>query len=675
MPPMVTPRRSPSSSRYSAANGSAASKRRTTEAMKQERPSTQRTTAKDVKPASQRIAAVAPAPAPAQKAPSSTRIPAQGVKPPSSATVPAAQAQAKAPSSSRIPAQSAKAPSSARLSAARSDSGSRNQRAPSSSRNPASASQRKDATKSSRRVAAKGKGGSRAMYIVIGVVVLGAIAGFSWGPYNLGRKISAMDAAKTDASKMDAALKASDDFLGMVGGNQHRVKDVIIAGHGPVEVQIHLAEKAGLLSQLAAIADRSNITPAQRAAALGSATEIYERDKHASERLPTALSEWAVDASQTDEVAVAAIKLIARAGREDAPAVLSTIASTAGISDARLTAAFDGLSKHIGMESVGYGIALFVGANRERALGNTQIKDAVAKSSTGQLEKMLDLAFSDNRELRIWALTCLGEHGGLPDAASSDAKRKTLSSKFAPLLVKSTPPEELAAALKAVKRLALTPSINELLTLVPELNVLALPGVDNGFMSECLGKDFILKGSDAAKAESDLVVKKLSASLADSHKRFVCAGALKLVALVDLPSLRAALDKLAEVGDKDCVEALKALVGQTYGRADVVKVNGESGEAWKKWLAEDHLQSDRINAIHAWYAENSKTTRVSDGKDKLQASKDFIEKAQTEVSGWLKNAKWVPPLGFTKQPIDELDKQLKMLNKDVGNALAGAKQQ
>ncbi len=689
MPPMVTPRRSPSSSRYSAANGSAG-KRRTTEAMKQEQPPSQRATAKDLKPPSQRIEAVKPAPAPAPapkqpvqpatqpKAPSSTRIPAQGTaKPPTSANVPAPQATApaKAPSSQRIPAQgAAKPPSSSRLKAAKSESASRTMRAPSSSRNPATASQRKDVSKSSRRTSAKGKS-SRAMYIVIGVVVLGAIAAFSWGPFNLGRKISAMDAAKGDATKMDAALKAADDYLGMVGSDPHRVKDVIIAGHGPVEVQIHLAEKAGLLGQLTSIADRSNVTPAQRAAALASATEIYDREKNSGERLPTALAEWAVDTQQPDEVGVAAINLIARAGHEDAVATLGTIASTSGISDARLTAAFEGLSKLLSMESVGYGIALFVGGNRDRALGNAKLKDAVAKSSSGQLEKMLDLAFSDNRELRIWALECLGEHGSLPDTASNDGKRASLAAKFKPLLVKSTPPEELVGALKAVKRLALSPAIDDLLALTPELNVLSLPGCDASFMSECLGKDFMLKGSDAAKALSDEVVQKLSAVLPDKSKRLVAAGALKLVPIVELPSLRAALDKLAAVGDHECVDAIKSLVGQTYGRADVVKANGDSADAWKKWLAEDHVESDRVAAIGTWYATNSKLTRVSDGKEKLQANNDFIEKAQADVSGWLKNPKWVPPLGATKQPIEEMDKQLKMLHKDVGNALAGAKQQ
>jgi hypothetical protein len=241
------------------------------------------------------------------------------------------------------------------------------------------------------------------------------------------------------------------------------------------------------------------------------------------------------------------------------------------------------------------------------------------------------------------------------------------------VLKKGTDPDELAGAIRAVKRLALSPTVDQLLDLTPDLAVLSLPKVDGALVSEALGKDFIMVGTDAAKALSDAVVKKLGAALSDTHRRAVAAGALKLVAKSELPSVRAALDQLAAVGDADCVAALKALVGQAYGRPDIVKVNGDRAETWRSWLASEHEQGARIAEVQKWLDANGKFVRVSDGKERLQTSADFLAKAKADIKPWTEPT-WAPPLGVTKEQVAGLSKTVNFTCNEVNKSLAGAKQ-
>ncbi|MBA3707693.1 MAG: hypothetical protein H0W83_02595 [Planctomycetes bacterium] len=640
---MTTPRRNPPSSRHARVGSSA--KRASTAQMKAVAPPGQRPTHVDLKPTPEAEAQPA-------KRPSSARLRAQEPPPKQS--------------SGRVATPGGKRPASSTTN--RPATG----RHPSSTSTSSTGRQNKTETgKSSRRTGVKTK--SKLPMIIIGsVVVLGVIAALAWSPVTRSMKISKMDAAKTDPSKLDVALAAADEYVQMVKDPQ-KVKEVILSGHGPAEVQIRLAKDAELFAQLVSIAERTDITPAQRAAALTAAAEIFS-ERFRSERLPLKRDEWAKDPQSTDEVAAASIQLIGKVGGDEVVPMLARIAGTADIAESRLNAALDGMATALTGATVGHAMGLLQGPNRDRVLAHAAIKQAMMKNSSGSLDRLVDFAMSDNQPLKVFALECLGDRAVLADNPENDTKRKNLAGKFHPYLVKGTPPDVLAGLLKAVKRLGLSSTIDDVLALAPDVEGLAQPGVDKAFLAECLGKDFILVKTPASKALTDDVVAKTTKALDDPKIRPIAAMGLGQIKVADLPGLRPAIEKLAAVGDKDCIEAVKSLVGQTLARADVVKINGDKADVWQKWLAEDKVQFQRVEAIRKWYGENSKFTRISDGKDKLEASKDFIDKAKGEIEGWLKNPKWVPPLGMTKQPITELDTQLKMTGKEVGNSLAGAKQ-
>ncbi|MBA2482774.1 MAG: hypothetical protein H0V44_19085 [Planctomycetes bacterium] len=653
---MTTPSRTPPSARHGRA-GSGSAKRATTAQMKATQPAPgQRPTATDLKPPSQRIAAQ-------PKRSPSGRVPAQEPSAKESSARLRSQSPQTKPSSARIAAQGKRPASSTR------------NPAPSTGRHATGSSgtgrHKADSSKSARR--SSGKRSGKLPAIIVGcLVILAVIAVIAWGPVNRSMKIKAMDAAKTDPTKMPEALKAADDFVAMVQ-DPARVKEVILGGHGPAEVQIQLAKGAQLFPQLISIAERTETTGPQRAAALNAAAEVYG-EKSVGERLPTKLDEWAKDAQSPDDVASAAIVLVAKVGGDDVVPTLARIAGTADIAETRLTASLDGMAKALTGASVGHAMGLLQGPNRDRVLAHAAIKTAMEKNSGGSLDRLVDFAMSDNQPLRVFALECLGKHAVLADNPDNDAKRRNLSGKFRPYLVKTTPPDVLAGLIKADKKLGLSPTIDDLLVLAADIDTLALPEVDKAMLAECFGKDFILTKTTTSKQLTEDVLAKLSKSLDNAKLRSVAALALGQVKVPELAGLRPAIDKLAAVGDKDCIDAVKSLVGQTIGRPDVVKVNGDKADAWQKWLAEDKVQFERVNAIKKWYGENSQTTRISDGKDKLGANDEYIKKAKGEIDSWLKNPKWVPPLGMTKKPIEDLNTQLKMTGKEVGTSLAGAKQ-
>ncbi len=528
---------------------------------------------------------------------------------------------------------------------------------------------------SSRRGHAKSKKGNRILIIIAAVVLLGVIAALSWTPFQRSRCIKAMDAAIADPAKVEAAMKAADDYLGLVGGDMHAVEATVLAGHGPVAVQIHLAKAIADYHLLVSISERSSITPEDRAGALQAAVDVYTPERDANERLPGGMDDWITDPTSADSVAAAAIALIGKASRDDALQSLLRIAGSKLSKPARVDAACSALAAMTNGATCGQILRLYSGAGAAHAVANAALCDAVEHNCGGELATVLSLAFGEDKSVHAFALACLADCH-LDDAAKNDDQRVALSRKLHPLLDAKASPDELAGAVKACAGLQLSPCADDLIALAATVDTLNLPLQVNGdFLAHTLGESLLLTGTPASNALTEQLVAKLTAALANQDSRAVIAKALSLITAPATPGLRAALDALAEIGDQASIAALKTLVGRAWSRDDVVKLGGDDSAAWKALLAKDHVDEARASEIKAWVKKNGKYNRVSDGAARLQESADFLDKAMADTTAWLNDANYLPPLGYAHSDIEDMHLNIKMLMKDVKPSLAGAKQE
>jgi hypothetical protein len=87
----------------------------------------------------------------------------------------------------------------------------------------------------------------------------------------------------------------------------------------------------------------------------------------------------------------------------------------------------------------------------------------------------------------------------------------------------------------------------------------------------------------------------------------------------------------------------------------------------------DKPRFERVKEIITWMATHTNNTQVGDGhhRAELTEAKDFIGKAQEELTGWVSDKAFVPPLGLTKTQVSALNNSLKMKGTSVRSALAG----
>lgn len=637
MPP--TPRRHPTRT------GTASSRRAPTQHMAPVRESGRRTTVRNAAPA---VAAPA-APAEADPAPAAEEVPA------------AAPAPASEPTRT---SGSSRSTSSTKPGAGRAGAASRRQTSAKSERHEREATGRRQR-----------KQGSPLPLIIVGTVILAAlITALAWKPMQRSHRLHTIDAATTDPSKLDAALAAADEWMALVDQDPREIDQFILHEHGPVAVQVHCAVAAKLYPALVSIAERPSITPADRALALRGAATVYDPERHGSERLPGGMDDWIEDPKASDEVAAAALALIAKADRDDAFATLVRIAGTGATRPARADAALTALAPLVDGSTCGQILRLLSTPAASRVIANAAITDAVARNCNHDLPAVLALAFGKDPAIRTFALTCLS-HCTLIDDPANDEERVSLAAKFHPLLDPKGDAEVLAAAVHACAALELSPCMDDLIALAPSVDGRSLPqDVTSDYLSQVLGERFVLTGTPKSQALTAQLVAKLGAALADGGTRPVAAKALGRITQATTPGLRAALDQLADVGDQASIATLKILVGKTYGRDDLVKASGDDAASWKAMLAREHTVSARVAELGQWLAANGKFNRVADGVERLQASVGYLEKAMADTNAWLNDTTWTPPLGSTREDIEDLDRRLKMLEKDVKPALAGAQQ-
>lgn len=574
---------------------------------------------------------------------------------------------------------------------------------------PAAASSRKaPAASNTGRYAAK-KGGGIGKWVVVGAVVVLAIAGLSYNPVRRSMALSALDACK-DPAKAGEAIAAADAFLMVVGNSESHARVAIINNRGPVEAQIHLAKTLKLFSSLVQISERPLtdapgdksppprpdlpvITQDQRIAALNAATAIFNDSAHANDLLPDDLAKWAKDGMLKRELSIAAMHLIAKTRPKYANDVFSVVANEADQDPLRVSAALDGIGELSDVTNLGFAIGLLSGRVADLAITRTALTDKITRfSNADHLPRLIELLNSPKDAIRAIAIESMGGvNMRLGDTPDHVRRREELGKLITPKLDPATSPVELAAALKAVKALRLTGARDAVLALAPKIKGLMLDGIGEDFLAETLGKSLISPipdappvGADGKKTDAQFaaetvrkageeLIAKLIAGLDNDGTRTVCAKALSLVTDTKYLGLRTSLDKLAEHGTDDtCFTTLLFLVGKTYGRDDVTKSCGKTLDKWKAFLASDRPRFDRVKEIIDWMAKNGQFQYVKDGKARLTESKDFLAKAQEELDAWIQDKAFVAPLGLTKIGIEGLDKDVKMLGLNVRKAWAGA---
>lgn len=503
--------------------------------------------------------------------------------------------------------------------------------------------------------------------LVVILVLVGAVVSFPkfMRGYYLGR---------LDRAEGNAAIAAADDYLRYVKNNHVYVRYAISTNRGPVEAQIHMAEETKLFAGLMTIATRESTTPEQLTKVLSLGAKIYDPTVNQDDRLPMELNDWATK-HENREVAIAAMQLVTALHSGQAPEILSAIARAPNQDPVRLSTALDCLATLTDSSNLNVAIGLLGSPAADQVVVHPQLREKItANSGSEHLESLVPVLTHPLVAVRALALQAMGgPRMTLSDSPANAARRQDLGEKISAKLTSETPPDELAAALKAARALRLSGARDAVLKLVAVKPSLSLPAeIDDKFMSETLGR-FVFSDGDAARAASEDLIAKLTAALDDATSRHIATNALNTVTDKTFMVLRPALDKLAGYSkDPVCLAALKNLVGKTYNRPDIVKANGDDPLKWQAFLAKDRPRFDRYQEIQRWYVENKQFQRVSDGKALLGKNKDYIAEASTQIGAWRDDANFVPPLGLSMEQISNMANDLNMLGMSVRKAWSGA---
>ncbi len=545
-----------------------------------------------------------------------------------------------------------------------------------------------------------GKRGGFGVYVVAGLAVVVLVGVFAIGPIRRGMALSALDSFKSDAAN-PAALTAADAFLDLTSDQPSHVTAAIYSDRGPVEVQVYLAKKRLLFSSLVQIADRPltgeatgrpTATVEQRTLAVQAAAELYNGDVNAKDLLPDHLKDWARDPATPRELALASMALLVKAKAKDTSDVLHQVAMAKDADPVRVSAAIDGLAELAQVSNLGFLIGLLTGPAGDLALTRPLLSTRIIGLATpDHLPRLMELLDHPKDQVRAIAIEALGGPGmRMADTASDLKKREDLGKAIAPKLTPSTPPVELAAAIKVVRGLRLFGARDAILELSKDIDARQLEGINKAFMAEVLGKSLISSlpepepakdGKPSAEDEiarqlrklGDESIIKLTTSLEDASIRPVAAQALGHIRDKTYFSLRDAVDKLAAHGEEDvCMDALVVIVTKTYARDDVAKQCGRDKAKWQKFLESDRPRFEHIKSIVDWMAANGQYQFIKDGKERLAKSRDYLNTESAFVDGLLNEAKFLPPLGMTKVRIEALRQDMKMLGMNVRKAWSGA---
>ena len=537
-------------------------------------------------------------------------------------------------------------------------------------------------------------------YAVAILAVLILVAALAVGPVRRSMALATLDGLKSTGTSPEA-IAAADAFLDLAGGQLSHISAAIYGDRGPVEAQVYLAKKTKLFSSLVQIADRpltgeaadrATTTLAQRILAVQAAADIFDGDKNAKDQLPDNLSTWAKDGAGSRELSLASMALMVKAKSKNCSEILHHVAMDKNADPLRVAAAMDGLTELTDTSNLGFLIGLLSGPSSDLAIERPLLsKRIIALASPDHLPRLMELFDHPKDSIRAVVIESLGgPNMRMGDSRAELLKRETLGKAITPKLTATTPPLELAAAIKAVRGLRLFGARDAMLELAKGIDERKLDGIDTAFMAEVLGKSLICNLPEPEMTKDgkrnpdddialslrqmsiDLIVK-LTAGINDPALSPVAVLAVSHIRDRSYVCLRDTIDQLAAHGDDaTCMTALITIVDKTFGRDDVVKTCGHSKEKWLKFLAADRPRLERITGIAEWIAINGQYQRISDGKVRLATSRDYLNIAYADLTAMVNEPKFVPPLGLTRQRVDGIVQDTNMLGKNVKSAWSGA---
>ncbi len=507
---------------------------------------------------------------------------------------------------------------------------------------------------------------------MVGVAVLGLIVGVCYRPVMRMIKLNALD--KADAAM---ALAAADDYLRFEGDDATRISEAVRAHRGPFAAQVRMANVIQSFALLMNIAEQPTLTPAQRTTALKAGLTIFNAERHRAVALPTELPTWA---EQSDDSALALSAMAVGVAHGAAnlevekesvaiAGLLVRIASKPEQDSPRVTAALEGLAKVATEANLDQVLALLPGPLSEQMIAHSALTAQItALARAPHLPAVIGLLDHPRAPVRALGLETLG--GKSLSAAVNPKTQTQLAQRISAKLIAATPAIELAGALKATAGLRLTSAGEAVLALVPARTRLGLSGIPETWWEECLGRSLILTQPDTARPASEELISKLVAALSIPESRPVVAKALSLITDPTFVQLRPALDKLAEFGaTPECLTALTSLVAKTYARPDIANACGSDLAKWRGYLAKDHPRSLRATEIRTYVDTHQEQQRVSVGRDKLIAARDYLDLAGKDLQAWCDDKTFIPPLGFSKTTIETLLHDVKLLHFGVNKAM------
>lgn len=539
---------------------------------------------------------------------------------------------------------------------------------------------------STRRTATQpgGKGSSRWPLIAAGVAGVAIIALLIvWGPMQRARVLGELDACGAAPASPDRdrqAVEIADRFLALVGPGSDHARAAVAAGRGPFAAQLRMALAMRDPELLLELAQRPARSPAELAEAVGALVAQWPADAGKRPRLPGKFKQQVRDPQFPAAAAAAVLKLVATAAEDDSAEILGGAGGDAALPEETRRAAIAGLASVL-MEPgqgrrIGYALRLASGPQRAIALGDEALRQAITASVRSEhLPLLLPLVDHADAAVRALALSAIGGPNMTAPAGEAGAKlRRELTDKLAARLVVENDPREVEGTLKALCQLRLDGARDRVLAIAGETAFLQQGKIGTELLATCLARAFMADGgSDEARKRNEELVGLLAKAVDDPQRRAVAAAGLALVTDSGLLALREGVDALARNGaDPDCLRTLIKVVGDAYGRDDVVRQAGASAKGWQELLAKDRPRFDRYREIGLWMLENGQYVRVSDGRARLGRCREFLKKAAVDIDGWLEDPSFVAPIGLGKGDIQTLSTRLKMQIKSVNHAWSGA---
>lgn len=416
-------------------------------------------------------------------------------------------------------------------------------------------------------------GGRRTLRIAVltgsAVLALGLGLAFGLAPLRISMAVSTLDNCRDDAGREEEARIAADRWLGLVGNDRKKVLELVRGDHGPVPVQIHIAESAGSIPALITILERPSINPAYRQFALKALDRLTDpppEDPILAEDIASNVAVWVRDPQLLPEASDAAMSIYVRLRPDAAELVLFDALRQAGSDQALVTKALDGLAKRMRKARFQTYLDLATGVAGPTVRQHKAFyRDGVVKlASTESTPILLSMLANDDAAQRVVAFDCLaGPNYALPKE-DTEKLRERIGLAAASSMARDRHPRETSAAFATARRLHLHSCVNAILQLSRDLGDLTPYDVTFKTVAEALGRD-LTTGIPVKDAEA--VIARLSSALGEAPLRPTAIAALAQIRNQDVSNLATPIKSLETIKTPEAQAALKNLSALRDARA------------------------------------------------------------------------------------------------------------